>query len=488
MLQYKIKMNYLRIVTIILLLLLSIEQTHLAVQIENPTQLDHQYQNIIKNSIYNNVDMGVMLYQIYPTYKRIYRKNAFQPLIPASIIKVLISSIAFNQLGPDHHFNTMIKTDGYQKNNYLYGNIYIQGYGAPNITVQELKNAVYQLKKLGIDTIKGHIYYDNHYFSTQKPKHNRIARYYDAPSSALTFNSNSVEFVMSDTIVPVLNPSPNISYIRYNYTNLNIDFTREIPGTPKIQWIPYPWGDDYHLSGVVGQSDFKNHYVKALVSRPGLYIATAFYDYCHESHISISGRIIAKKTPSKTKTLITMTSPPLSSFIKQLNQESNNVIAENLIQFLGKKKVNNNNNTLANGIDILNDYCIHTLKIKPLHFIIDDVTGLSLNNKFKANDFMKILRFIYKDPKRYQIIQNSLVQLGVTPDYQTPKPPNNITTYIKTGTLAYSGVNTMVGFIQKKNTNQQYAFVIMGNRKNKGPIAYKGTYTYPILNWFYTLI
>ena len=101
---------------------------------------------------------------------------------------------------------------------------------------------------------------------------------------------------------------------------------------------------------------------------------------------------------------------------------------------------------------------------------------------------MKILRFIHKDPKLYQIMQNSLVQLGVTAGYQTPKPPNNITTYLKTGTLAYSGVNSMVGFIQPKNTNKQYAFVIMGNRQKKGPMAYKGTYTYPILQWFYTLI
>ena len=108
------------------------------------------------------------------------------------------------------------------------------------------------------------------------------------------------------------------------------------------------------------------------------------------------------------------------------------------------------------------------------------MSGLSLSNKFKADDFMKILRFVYNKPLLYQTVQNSLIQ--------HPKAPLGISTYLKTGTLAYSGVNTMVGFITHHVSGKEYAFIIMGNRHQPGAVAYKGTYTYPILEWFYRLI
>ena len=127
----------------------------------------------------------------------------------------------------------------------------------------------------------------------------------------------------------------------------------------------------------------------------------------------ITGRVSPKVMPPPNIPLITINSPPLMTFIQQLNQESNNVIAENLIQFIGKKGAVADD-TLQSGIDALRLYCINVLNIDPLHFIIDDVTGLSLTNKFKAHDFMKVLRLIFKDPQLYSLMQQSLVQQGVT--------------------------------------------------------------------------
>jgi D-alanyl-D-alanine carboxypeptidase/D-alanyl-D-alanine-endopeptidase (penicillin-binding protein 4) len=463
---------------------------------ENHAHLESEFNELISSPIYDNVDIGVLLYEMSPQYRRVFRKNAFQPLVPASILKVLITTAALHQLGPSYQFETIIATEGVQKGSTLDGNLYIIGRGAPDITLLELEDAVSQLYQKGIRTVKGNLIYDNSYFTKYPPKHPRIARYYDAPSGALTVNSNAVKFVLPDgqqlnSDILMLVPSPNTSYVKYNYRDLTIDLQREDPGVPRIEWVPYAWGDDYYLSGVVGQKDFDNHYLNVLVSRPGLYAATIFREQCVKKGIVITGETRSGRWPQSVSHTISIRSKPLHHFVTRLNQESNNVIAENMIQFLGRH-VNKNDrvitDSMAEGIQYLRDFCKTTLSINPLHFILEDVSGLSINNKFKAADFMRILSFVHKDPILYQSVQNSLIKQGVTQGFRFSKPPASLDVFLKTGTLAFSGVNTMVGFIENSKMKKRYAFVIMANRQGAGEPAYKGTYTYPILDWFYGVV
>jgi D-alanyl-D-alanine carboxypeptidase len=219
------------------------------------------------------------------------------------------------------------------------------------------------------------------------------------------------------------------------------------------------------------------------------FTASALWELLHHANIQISGQVSEKKRPQTATLLARIESKPLLSFIRRLNVESHNVIAANLTHFIGTQADThvNGTDTLISGIEAVSQFCTHRIGIDPLHFILADTTGLSSENRFKPNDFMKFLRFI----QRHEALKQSL--LLSTPNsnewIQAGLPlPSHLTLYYKTGTLAIAGVNTMIGFIHDISTKKQYAFVIMANRDQSGPLAFKGTYTYPILNWMFTLI
>jgi D-alanyl-D-alanine carboxypeptidase/D-alanyl-D-alanine-endopeptidase (penicillin-binding protein 4) len=457
--------------------------------LENPRILESQFSKLINHQRFKGVSTGVMLYEVSPNFKRVFRKNAFEAMIPASILKLLISTVALDKLGQDYQFETYLFTDGKQINDTLHGNLYLVGHGAPDIALHELQKLVNELLKKGISKITGNLYADASFFSKQAPGHPRKARFYNAPSSALTFNGNSVEFLLLNDVVPTLIPSPNIGYIRYQYDQLKLNISKNIPLVPTIEWVAYPWGDQYIISGQASALDFQNHYLRALVSRPARFTASALMDLLYRANIQISGEVSEKKRPQMATLLAQIKSDPLLSFIKRLNVESHNVIAANLTHFIGTQADTyvNGADTLMLGIQAVSQYCKHRIGIDPLHFILEDTTGLSSENRFKPNDFMKFLRFIQRHEALKQLLilstpnSNEWIQSGLP-------LPSHLTLYYKTGTLAVAGVNTMIGFIHDISTQKQYAFVIMANRYQKGPLAFKGTYTYPILNWMFTLI
>ena len=95
-------------------------------------------------------------------YDLLFDYNAYNKMIPASITKVITSSTALAKLGTGYQFNTVIYTDDSNiSDGEINGNIYIKGYGDPDLTTEDVESLAQKVAALHIKLISGNVIYDN---------------------------------------------------------------------------------------------------------------------------------------------------------------------------------------------------------------------------------------------------------------------------------------------------------------------------------------
>jgi len=94
----------------------------------------------------------------------IYSYNPDAKLIPASVTKLVTAAIALKYLGTDFKFKTILYTDDQNiKDGVINGNLYLKGYGDPDLNSSDIIYLAKQLKEKNITSITGNIIYDQSY-------------------------------------------------------------------------------------------------------------------------------------------------------------------------------------------------------------------------------------------------------------------------------------------------------------------------------------
>ena len=118
-------------------------------------------------------------------------KQADQPMVPASTMKILTALAAIQRWGLDHRFHTDFfrSPDGW---------LWAKGYGDPYLVSQELASIAEALKQQGVRSVAG-IGTDDSYFAPDVEISGRSDsdNPYDAPVTALAANFNTVSVVRS---------------------------------------------------------------------------------------------------------------------------------------------------------------------------------------------------------------------------------------------------------------------------------------------------
>ncbi|MCB0340095.1 MAG: D-alanyl-D-alanine carboxypeptidase, partial [Bdellovibrionales bacterium] len=132
---------------------------------------------------------------------------------PASVLKLLTSSVALRRLGAHHQFETYFFTDQSGVKNGKIEHLYVKGGGDPSLTIEDLWIVVRSLRRRGVRPI-GSIWLDDTYFEHIKPAVGQRA--YETGTSALSFNHNSIEF----EVCPSINGAP--AAISYNPLEMGV--------------------------------------------------------------------------------------------------------------------------------------------------------------------------------------------------------------------------------------------------------------------------
>ena len=124
-----------------------------------PESVQHHLDLLLKSSMFQTSQVGLMVYDL-DADSAIYKHNERQLMRPASTMKVITAIAAIDQLGGSYRFKTDLCYTGRIDSCTLVGDVYCVGGFDPRCNSDDMNAFVESIKKMGVDTIRGHLYAD----------------------------------------------------------------------------------------------------------------------------------------------------------------------------------------------------------------------------------------------------------------------------------------------------------------------------------------
>ncbi|MBC7474813.1 MAG: D-alanyl-D-alanine carboxypeptidase/D-alanyl-D-alanine-endopeptidase [Candidatus Sericytochromatia bacterium] len=445
---------------------------------ENKVKMnDNKISDVNISNLFNSAGIAKVTSSIVvssvKTGKTLFQYNQNKPLMPASNLKLITSAAALALLKPEHRFKTVLYGDSYVSGGKLNGNLYLKGFGDPDLTSERLWHIVKKLKNTGIKEITGNLIADESFFDNKEIGEGwKVARYgdsvYSARISALSVNRNTVEVWLrsgekrgSKAIVSL---EPDNDFFKVdNHASTAGGYSRMI-----ISRIPLPDGKNKII--VRGSIPLGSHSEvnRINLDNPALYTGYVLAKILQKEGIIIKGQVKKGITPLKAVELISTNSRTLSSIIYDLNKNSVNLIAEMLLKYLGAT-YRGIPGSSAKGSDVIKkEFFEKMVKVNTNNFKMFDGSGLSPLNRITTEHFVKVLNYMYKDFGVQSDYIASLPLAGAdgTLRKRTKRTSGERKFRAKTGFI--NGVSCLSGYTFSKDGDPISFSIMMNNFSNMG--------------------
>jgi len=358
---------------------------------EAPEKIIKEIVDII-SGIPASTKMAIMIYDPL-TQDTLVSINHTETMIPASNTKLFTTATALELMGGDYLLSTKILSDDDGlSDGIIEGNLYIQGFGNPTFSTEDLEELVNQLYQSGLRKITGNVVGDDTYFDDVYSRDDWIseerANVKLPPISALVIDRNR-------TIV-----------------------TKKRKGR------------------------YRNYFVN--VDNPPLFAAKKLREKLIAYGVEVGGQSISGQTVDDAKPLVE-SSIELRELLKEINKSSDNFYAECLFKTLGSAYSGQQGNSFFSTQAILNyieDNSIYSIGTK-----IVDGSGISRFDQVTAGALVGLLEKVYFNIKQFDDFFNSLSIAGVDGTLKKrmigTSAENNFRG--KTGTL--NGVCSLAGYV-----------------------------------------
>ena len=415
-----------------------------ALAITLPVRAAESIHKIISNSKIPKGAISVSVKDIN-TGKAVFELNEDRPVNPASTQKLVTTAAALNTLGKDYKFETKL----YKSTN---NDIYIKLGADPYLTTGDLKTLFGAAKAKNILEPKT-VYIDDYILDSVNwgegwqwddelnPLMPKFGSY--------NLDKNLINIVIAPTAAGApANVYPEVFY-PYSFINL---VTTGAQNDIKIS----------HNTSIASGMLQVDGTVKTLtketipVNNMKRYFRLRVEDAITDSKVLYYGKVYEKKLPDKNVYLVKTIDHKLEDALKDILQNSNNMIAETVFKIAGGKFVNNTGSE-ESALKMLNDYC-SKLGLKAEDIKIVDGSGVSKNN-LMTTDFMTNFLVAETKDSNFDMYKSSMATPGIG-------TLNNRMLYFKenlnakTGTL--TDVSAIAGYIKTQRGNE-YAFDIMIN-------------------------
>ena len=274
--------------------------------------------------------------QVYATHR------AQAPVNPASVMKLVTTYAALDLLGTGHTWTTPVYTDGPVKDGVLQGNLYLQGGGDPKLVTERLWLLMRRIQGLGLRRIAGDIVLDRRAFALPPLDPGAFdgepLRPYNATPDALLVNFKSVVLTFqpdgANGVARVISEPP--------MAGLAIDATVPLArvGAGCGDWrsglqARFDDANSIRFEGRYPQSCGELKWPVAYQD-PASYASRAMEGLWRASGGAITGHARPGLTPPGATLLHEAASLPLSDIITDVNQWSNNVMAQQVYLTLGR--------------------------------------------------------------------------------------------------------------------------------------------------------
>ncbi len=387
-----------------------------------------QVDSFAKDPALKTASWGFVAYNAM-TGEEIISINPNLSLIPASTLKIVTTGAAFNILGDDFRYETLLQYSGkIDDNGILHGNIYIKGSGDPSFGsphMDETKhfeeiftNWVDSVKDLGITQINGKVIADETVFDNELvPREwtwEDVGNYYGAGSSGMTIRENKFTVYFEPDLTPgkparVVKTDPPMPWITF----VNQVSTAEPRTGDNVYILGGPYSNTRWLTGTVpaGVAKFG---VRGSMPDPAYFCARYFNELLAENGIKTTeepttSRIIQEKLrfePEERFTIAIHHSPPLEKIIKRINTNSVNTYAENLLKTIGLYNMAEGSTNA--GIKSVKEYWSNT-GIDIQGFYMHDGSGLAQKNRITPKQLADILIHMSEGSYAYPFMKGMAV-------------------------------------------------------------------------------
>jgi D-alanyl-D-alanine carboxypeptidase/D-alanyl-D-alanine-endopeptidase (penicillin-binding protein 4) len=459
-------------------------------QARKKSALDQRIDKILAENDAHRGSWGIEVTDL-ESGKPLFERDADHLFIPASNMKMFATAAALEKLGPGYTFHTTVESDAAPDAEGRVGDLYLVGRGDPNLgprtfpytyhglaqpadkAIQELAG---QLKARGVREVTGMLIADDSYFVYEPFAPNWAADDlewgYGAPVTALAFNDNLLTLdvkpgeKVGDPANVHLSPVTDYYSLKNHVatsakgTEKNYQLERQ-PGSMELDlWgqIPIDAGDDVDT---------------VAIADPPHLVAEQFRNALHARGIDVQGAIQVRRltrmeaaalpnpAPSDSPRVVLAEhiSPPLSEAIKVVNKESENLHAEMLLRTLGR--VQNNQGSLAGGLEALNTFATQQVGILPGETYISDGSGLSREDLVAPQAAVKLLAYMARSPN-FQAYFDSLPVAGTDGTLAHRFLSDDVKGKIHAKTGSVEHVNTLSGYMDLPSA-KRLVFSIMTN-------------------------
>jgi serine-type D-Ala-D-Ala carboxypeptidase/endopeptidase (penicillin-binding protein 4) len=384
----------------------------------------------------------------------LYKLNGDRYFIPASNTKLLSSATVLLKLGKDFRSKTSFYISGNTAN---LSSLRVVGRGDPTLNLAQLKTVAQQLKERGIEKI-GELIIDDSYFPdpTINDSWEWGDSYFDYGVSPHSFilEENAVNLTLTPQTIgkPVnLTWSDNIAGRQWRIKNYAITADKGNPYTISI--LANLGNSVLEIRGELPIDNEPDIWGLA-IPNPSQYFLASWQKILGEIGIEVDRARIVKTSDQIKKDEIEIAqlqSPSLGELLLKINGDSNNLIAETLLEILAKE-------TQQNKFEII-EKTLTDLGVDRAGYDLKDASGLSRQNLIAPTILVAILRLMFDN----KIYHQSLAVAGTSGTLKKRFLDRKIKgfLYAKTGTL--KGVTALSGYLEILNREPIVFSIILNN-------------------------
>ncbi len=436
--------------------------------------------------------LSALVISVDPDAHERLRHRASTPVNPASVMKLVTTYAAIDLLGSDFTWNTRFYTDGTVENGVLRGNLYVRGGGDPKFVLERIQEAYLALQAKGVRVILGDMVLDHSAFELPAIDpgafDGEALRPYNATPDALLVNFKSVILTfqpdLANGVARVVSEPPMAGLA----VDASVPLSR---GTACGDWrgtvqARFDDPNSIRFEGrypqVCGELKWPVAY-----QQPASYAARAMEGLWRASGGSITGQVRDGTMPAEVQLLHEARSLPLSEVIVDVNQWSNNVMAQQVFLTLGQlaapqtatpvlavvapgsaaaRLVPSRPARFEYSREVVTDWWKRTFGPRVPGPVLDNGSGLSREERITPEALAGLLRHAARHPQGVQFVQ-SLSIAGVSGTAarlarggQSAARGN---AWVKTGTLR--DVTGIAGYVNAAN-GARYVVVGFINHPN----------------------
>lgn len=398
----------------------------------------------------------------------LYSKDAEKMLIPASCLKLIVTSTALEKLGPDYKFKTELLLNGVQEGDTLKGDVVLKGYGDSSLDTTGLEQMADKLQAAQIKKVSGDLIVDDSYFDKQRFGNGWNWDYepeaYAGPIGALVLNQNCTSIRVGPSAkgdAVDVKFEPNCDYFQVeNAVKIGPAVSAGSGNGRRRGGVRIDRRRGTNVIVVNGTTELSARPSTSTltVDDPTAWVGSVFVQMLRDRGITVEGKVKLAAAPAEAKVLDTHYSKPLSSIIETINRHSINVMAECLQKTLGAEV--KKSGTAWSGIGVEQEF-LTKIGVPMDQVNILDGSGLSRCDMISPTVLVTVLTYMHKSPNSKVWIDSLPVAGGdgtLALSMKGTLAEGNLRA--KTGNVGW--VQTIAGYVNTKG-GEPLVFALMAN-------------------------